>query len=226
MSGSTKRDEDQILCGGCPEPLTNQCGSCTKFFCSCPPRSTIQYSIWANEQAFWSGWCILVGAILTAPLELRPVMPTGLGLYTRYVSIFIGILVIFVEYPRGKKLRGSTSMERPYQMYIAPIIYFFRFLTRNYFIRGFVYFILSIPNFFILSTHFGGITLFLASIFYLVSAMFNEKWIPPSLAYGPDSSMDKMQSANENKSTYSLAPPTDEVPQLPSEISVSSSEYK
>lgn len=203
--------EERVKCGGCPEPCTNQCGDCTKFFCACPPTSRISYSIWANEQAFWAGWIILGGTIIASSLDLRPVLPTGLGLQTRFVLIPVSLLIIFLEYPRGKKRRGNI-LERPFQQYVAPIHYFFRFLTRNLLIRGFLYLFFSIPCFFILSTNLGGMALVIAAMFYLIGGCFNESWVPPSLAYGPGSKAVKYTPAF---TTMLPMAPNEEVPLPP-----------
>ena len=209
-------EEKEVKCGGCPEPCTNQCGDCTKFCCACPPTSRISYSVWANQQAYWAGWIILGGSLIAVSLNLRAVLPTGYGLYTRYILIPFSLIVILIEYPRGKKKKGNIET-RLFQEYIAPIPYFFRFLTRNLFLRSMFYMTFSIPCFFILSTNFGGMALFLAALFYFIAAIYSEKWVPPTLAYGPDSN--RKARPTEQKDILMMAPPQEELPTLPLEIS-------
>ena len=214
-------EEKEVKCGGCPEPCTNQCGDCTKYFCACPPTSRISYSVWANQQAYWAGWIILGGSLIAVSLDLRAVLPTGYGLYTRYVLIPFSLMVLLIEYPRGKKKRGTIET-RIFQEYVAPIPYFFRFLTRNLFLRSMFYLIFSIPCFFILSTNIGGMVLFIAAIFYFIAAVYSEKWVPPALAYGPDSKMKRKPSVESD--ILLMAPPQEELPTLPSGVSEELSE--
>ena len=208
----SRMEEREVKCGGCPEPCTDQCGDCTKYCCACPPTSRISYSIWANQQAYWAGWIILGGSLIAVSLNLRAVLPTGYGLYTRYLLIPFSLIVILIEYPRGKKKKGDIET-RMFQEYIAPIPYFFRFLTRNLFLRSMFYMIFSIPCFFILSTNIGGMVLLISALFYFIAAVYSEKWVPPALAYGPDSKK-KITSAGQTD-ILMTAPPQEELPKLP-----------
>ena len=207
-------EDKEVKCGGCPEPCTNQCGDCTKYFCACPPTSRISYAAWANEQAFWAGWMILGGSLIAIPLDLRSVPPTGYGLYTRYIMLPFALLVLLIEYQRGKKKRGTTQ-GRLFQEYVAPIPYFFRFLTRSLFLRSLLYTIFSVPCFLILSTNIGGMTLLISAFFYFVAAIYRENWVPPELAYGPDSKKKGTRFDNHAMEQLISAPPKDEVPTLP-----------
>ena len=207
-------EDKEIKCGGCPEPCTNQCGDCTKFFCACPPTSRVSYAAWANQQAFWAGLIIFGGSLIAIPLDLRPVLPTGLGIFTRYIMLPFSLLVLLIEYPRGKKKRGNIE-GRPFQEYVAPIPYFFRFLTRNLFLRSVLYTIFSVPCFFILSTNLGGMTLFISAFFYFIASIYRENWIPPELAYGPDSKKKGVKKEHLALKPIAPAPPQEELPTLP-----------
>ena len=203
------QSKGQEVKGRLPDILAHQCGDCTYYCCLCPPKSRISFGIWANTQAFVASFALLGGAILassftqTSNTELYKI-----GSYVKYVNIPIAIFIMLVEYPRGAKKSGGRVDERLFQSYIAPIHYFFRFLTRNYFLRSIVYILLSAPSQFSLSTTMAGFMLFTSGAFYFVAALYDESWIPPTLAWGRDS-----QKKKEQKTTAITA----EITEAPSE---------
>ena len=93
-----------------------------------------------------------------------------IGNYIKYVNIPIALFIMLVEYLRGAKKRRSRADERLFQSYIAPILDFFRFLTRNYFLCSIVYILLSGPSKFSLATTMVGFMLFMSGFFYFITA--------------------------------------------------------
>uniref|UniRef100_A0A452TRV7 Cytochrome b-245 light chain n=1 Tax=Ursus maritimus TaxID=29073 RepID=A0A452TRV7_URSMA len=66
-------------------------------------------------------------------------------------SIGAGVFVCLLEYPRGKRRKGST-MERCGQKYMTRVVKVFGPLTRNYYVRAFLHLALSVPAGFLLAT--------------------------------------------------------------------------
>uniref|UniRef100_A0AC11D5I4 Cytochrome b-245 alpha chain n=1 Tax=Ovis aries TaxID=9940 RepID=A0AC11D5I4_SHEEP len=64
----------------------------------------IEWAMWANEQALASGLILITGGIVATAGQFTQ---WYLGAY----SIAAGVLVCLLEYPRGKRTKGST-MER------------------------------------------------------------------------------------------------------------------
>ncbi|XP_040838177.1 cytochrome b-245 light chain isoform X2 [Ochotona curzoniae] len=102
----------------------------------------IEWAMWANEQALASGLILITGGIVATA-----------GRFTQWYfgtySIAAGALVCLLEYPRGRRAKGST-MERW----------------------------LSVPAGFLLSTILGTACLVIASIIYLLAAVRGEQWTP------------------------------------------------
>lgn len=188
-SGAREKKEKK----GClPDILAHQCGDCTYYCCLCPPKSRISFGIWANMQGFWAAIALLFTTIIAASFtQTSNTVLYQAGQYVKYVNFPIAIFVMCVEYPRGKKRGGGRVEERPFQSYIAPIHYFFRFLTRNYFLRGILYIFLSGPSQFSLSTTLSGWWLFISGLFYFIAALYDECWEPPTLAWGRGSKKPK-----------------------------------
>ncbi|XP_045149539.1 cytochrome b-245 light chain [Echinops telfairi] len=92
-------------------------------------------------------------------------------------SIVAGVLICLLEYPRGKRKKGST-MERCGQKYMTPVVKMFGPLTRNYYIRAFLHLALSVPAGFLLATILGTACLAIASGIYLLAAIRGEQWTP------------------------------------------------
>ncbi|KAM9191768.1 cytochrome b-245 light chain isoform 2-T2 [Trichechus inunguis] len=102
----------------------------------------IEWAMWANEQALASGLILITGGIVATA-----------GQFTQWYfgaySIAAGVLVCLLEYPRGKRKKGST-MERW----------------------------LSVPAGFLLATILGTACLAIASGIYLLAAIRGEQWTP------------------------------------------------
>ncbi|MCV4771247.1 hypothetical protein OFC10_34965, partial [Escherichia coli] len=77
----------------------------------------------ANEQALASGLILITGGIVATA-----------GRFTQWYfgaySIVAGVLICLLEYPRGKRKKGST-MERCGQKYLTAVVKLFGPLTRN-----------------------------------------------------------------------------------------------
>ncbi|XP_074645359.1 cytochrome b-245 light chain-like isoform X2 [Tubulanus polymorphus] len=91
-------------------------------------------------------------------------------------SICASIVIFFVEYPRGKRKKGSSN-ERRFQHYLTVIINQCGPVTRNYYVRSIIHLVLCIPCFFLLPTLIGGLCLFITAALYMVAAIKGEKWI-------------------------------------------------
>uniref|UniRef100_A0A8Q3SIH4 Cytochrome b-245 light chain n=1 Tax=Homo sapiens TaxID=9606 RepID=A0A8Q3SIH4_HUMAN len=102
----------------------------------------IEWAMWANEQALASGLILITGGIVATA-----------GRFTQWYfgaySIVAGVFVCLLEYPRGKRKKGST-MERW----------------------------LSVPAGFLLATILGTACLAIASGIYLLAAVRGEQWTP------------------------------------------------
>uniref|UniRef100_A0A8C8TBG9 Cytochrome b-245 light chain n=1 Tax=Peromyscus maniculatus bairdii TaxID=230844 RepID=A0A8C8TBG9_PERMB len=102
----------------------------------------IEWAMWANEQALASGLILITGGIVATA-----------GRFTQWYfgaySIAAGVLICLLEYPRGKRKKGST-MERW----------------------------LSVPAGFLLATILGTVCLVIASVIYLLAAIRGEQWTP------------------------------------------------
>ncbi|KAM9191766.1 cytochrome b-245 light chain isoform 1-T1 [Dugong dugon] len=148
----------------------------------------IEWAMWANEQALASGLILITGGIVATA-----------GQFTQWYfgaySIAAGVLVCLLEYPRGKRKKGST-MERCGQKYMTSVVKMFGPLTRNYYIRAFLHLVtgdsslfltalsdvpcprLSVPAGFLLATILGTACLAIASGIYLLAAIRGEQWTP------------------------------------------------
>ncbi|KAB0404688.1 hypothetical protein E2I00_019646, partial [Balaenoptera physalus] len=80
-----------------------------------------------------------------------------------------GVLICLLEYPRGKRSKGST-MESG-QKYLTRVVKVFGPLTSNYYIRAFLHLGLSVPAGFLLATILGTACLAIASSIYLLQVV-------------------------------------------------------
>uniref|UniRef100_A0A8C5NUT3 Cytochrome b-245 light chain n=1 Tax=Jaculus jaculus TaxID=51337 RepID=A0A8C5NUT3_JACJA len=102
----------------------------------------IEWAMWANEQALASGLILITGGIVATAGRF---VQWYFGAY----SIAAGVFICLLEYPRGKRRKGST-MERW----------------------------LSVPAGFLLATILGTVCLVIASAIYLLAAIRGEQWTP------------------------------------------------
>ncbi|KAK2489358.1 hypothetical protein MC885_003239 [Smutsia gigantea] len=99
------------------------------------------------------------------------------GLLLNHKSSVAGLFVSLLEYPRGKRRKGST-MERCGQKFMTKVVKMFGPLSRNYYIRAFLHLGLSVPAGFLLATILGTACLAIASSIYLLAAVHGEQWTP------------------------------------------------
>ncbi|XP_073082932.1 cytochrome b-245 light chain isoform X1 [Manis javanica] len=136
----------------------------------------IEWAMWANEQALASGLILITGGIVATAGQFTQ---WYFGVY----SIAAGLFVSLLEYPRGKRKKGST-MERCGQKFMTKVVKMFGPLSRNYYIRAFLHLGLSVPAGFLLATILGTACLAIASSIYLLplrvpqAAVHGEQWIP------------------------------------------------
>ncbi|XP_061450303.1 cytochrome b-245 light chain [Rhineura floridana] len=130
----------------------------------------IEWAMWANEQALASGLILVTGGIVAVAGQFKS---WEFGAY----AIAAGVFVCLLEYPRGKRKKGST-MERCGQKYFTTVVKVFGPLTRNYYIRAVLLASLAIPAGLLLATILGTVCLAIASGIYLLAAVRGEEWHP------------------------------------------------
>ncbi|XP_014665672.1 PREDICTED: cytochrome b-245 light chain-like [Priapulus caudatus] len=133
----------------------------------------IEWSMWANEQALTSALLTFIGGVMGITQVFKN---WGFGLYGIIISILVGLF----EYPRGKRMKGTTN-ERMYQRFITVALSKLGFFSQNYFIRFILYILIGVPCCFQLPIVLGGICFFCTSIIYFVAAMKGESWKPAGL---------------------------------------------
>ncbi|XP_042825383.1 cytochrome b-245 light chain isoform X4 [Panthera tigris] len=130
----------------------------------------IEWAMWANEQALASGLILITGGIVATAGQFTS---WWFGAY----SIVAGVFICLLEYPRGKRRKGST-MERCGQKYLTKVVKVLGPLSRNYYIRAVLHLGLSVPAGFLLATILGTACLAIASSIYLLAAFHGEQWTP------------------------------------------------
>ncbi|XP_056268854.1 cytochrome b-245 light chain [Pseudoliparis swirei] len=130
----------------------------------------IEWAMWANEQALVAGLILLTGGIVGVAGTFR-------GWEFAAYAIAAGVFVCLLEYPRSKRAKG-TSVERTGQYCFTICVKSFGPVTRNYYVRAFIYAAICVPGGFILATVLGCVCLGIASIIYLVAAIRGEQWEP------------------------------------------------
>uniref|UniRef100_A0A8Q3WL27 Cytochrome b-245 light chain n=1 Tax=Homo sapiens TaxID=9606 RepID=A0A8Q3WL27_HUMAN len=133
----------------------------------------IEWAMWANEQALASGLILITGGIVATA-----------GRFTQWYfgaySIVAGVFVCLLEYPRGKRKKGST-MERWGQKYMTAVVKLFGPFTRNYYVRAVLHLLLSVPAGFLLATILGTACLAIASGIYLLKCLGTLGGLPASV---------------------------------------------
>ncbi|XP_075996475.1 cytochrome b-245 light chain isoform X2 [Genypterus blacodes] len=92
-------------------------------------------------------------------------------------GIAAGVFVCLLEYPRGKKNKG-TSVARTGQYCFTVCVKSFGPVTRNYYVRAFLHAALCVPAGFMLATVLGCVCLGISSLIYLTAAIRGEHWEP------------------------------------------------
>lgn len=130
----------------------------------------IEWAMWANEQALASGLILLTGGIVAVAGQFKNWQ------FAAY-AIAAGAFICLLEYPRGKRKKGTT-MERCGQECMTCVMKAFGPLTRNYYVRAILHAGLAVPGGFLLSTVLGTVCLGIASLIYLLAAICGEEWRP------------------------------------------------
>lgn len=160
----------------------------------------IQWAMWANENAFLGSWVLILGGIvgvIGGAIEAFEFwIPVGI------YGIVAGLLLLALEYPRGKKKKGNT-VTRAHQEIFSRINYKLGVVTRNYFIRAVILFLFCLPAGVIVPTFFGGFCLLFASLVYLAAAFRKEEWMPIGIDLGPKT----LQKKESISSPPSVPPP-------------------
>ncbi|XP_078527148.1 cytochrome b-245 light chain-like [Lissotriton helveticus] len=130
----------------------------------------IEWAMWANEQALAAGLIILAGGIVAVAGQFKNWQ------FAAY-AIAAGAFICLLEYPRGKRKKGAT-MERCGQQCMTVVVKAFGPLTRNYYVRAILHACLAVPGGFLLATVLGTVCLGIASLIYLLAAIYGEEWRP------------------------------------------------
>uniref|UniRef100_V9L9A6 Cytochrome b-245 light chain n=1 Tax=Callorhinchus milii TaxID=7868 RepID=V9L9A6_CALMI len=130
----------------------------------------IEWAMWANEQALAAGLILLIGGVVGVAGQFKHWEFAAYG-------VAAGVFIMLLEYPRGKRRKGTT-MERPGQRFLAAVVKLFGPLTRNYYVRAVLHACLAVPGGFILPTVLGTVSLGIASLIYLLAAIREEEWKP------------------------------------------------
>ncbi|XP_077420820.1 cytochrome b-245 light chain [Vanacampus margaritifer] len=130
----------------------------------------IEWAMWANEQALAAGLILLTGGIVGVSGLFR-------GWQFAAYAVATGVFVCLLEYPRSRRAKG-TGVERKGQYCFTVCVRAFGPLTRNYYVRAFLYAGLCVPAGFMLATVLGCVCLAIASLIYLSAAIHGEHWEP------------------------------------------------
>ncbi|KAF6287864.1 cytochrome b-245 alpha chain [Rhinolophus ferrumequinum] len=122
----------------------------------------IEWAMWANEQALASGLILITGGIVATAGQFTQ---WYFGAYS--IISAAGVFICLLEYPRGKRKKGST-MERCGQKYMTKVVKLFGPFSRNYYVRAILHLGLSVPAGFLLATILGTACLAISSGIYLL----------------------------------------------------------
>ncbi|XP_029186513.1 cytochrome b-245 light chain-like [Acropora millepora] len=159
-----------------------------------------EWAMWANEQGVIASVVLIIGGILGTAAQFT-------RWYYGAYSLGLGVLVLLIEYPRGKRDKGKKTLERWHQTPFTKFIMFFGVFGRNYWVRFVFYILAAVPPFFFLSTVLGGASLFFTSLIYFRAAISGETWKPCL----PDEKADKF--ANKATEPPKQPPPRGPRPQ-------------
>ncbi|KJE96296.1 hypothetical protein CAOG_06639 [Capsaspora owczarzaki ATCC 30864] len=163
----------------------------------------IEWCMWANQQALASATIMFICGVIST---YYPKKEYG------YYAIAASVAITLLEYPRGKRQRGTTP-ERPYQQYLAKAITAMRFVGRNYYVRFALYVGLSIPCFFQMPTVLCGAYLDITALVYLRAGLAGEQWVDPRSTVKPK---DKKEKEAVQRPKESL--PMTEIPAAPNRL--------
>ncbi|XP_054709912.1 cytochrome b-245 light chain-like [Uloborus diversus] len=128
----------------------------------------LEWGLYANEYALITSYAVIVGGLLGTCF---PFPKWQLSIY----SLFVGIIVFVLEYPRSYR-SDLKFVERRYQKYFVPFVLHLGFLGKNFYARFVLYLGLSVPLLFLLPTFIGGVSMITASLFYLKAASCGYEW--------------------------------------------------
>uniref|UniRef100_UPI00358F34EE cytochrome b-245 light chain-like n=1 Tax=Myxine glutinosa TaxID=7769 RepID=UPI00358F34EE len=129
-----------------------------------------EWAMWANEHALLSGVVLMIGGVVGTAAQFPKWQFSA-------ASLAAGLLVILIEYPRGKKMNGGFHPRRGQACPQACTI-ILRPITRNYTCRALLLALLSAPGYLTLATILGSISLAISVLLYLLAAFRGENWQP------------------------------------------------
>uniref|UniRef100_A0A8C4NJA8 Cytochrome b-245 light chain n=1 Tax=Eptatretus burgeri TaxID=7764 RepID=A0A8C4NJA8_EPTBU len=147
-----------------------------------------EWAMWANEHALLSGVVLTLGGVVGTAAQFP-------NWQFAAASLGAGLLVMLIEYPRGKKMNGGFHPRRGQgcpqacTVILGPI-------TRNYICRSLLLALLSAPGYLTLATILGSISLAISVLFYLLAAIRGESWQP---GHTGDSKHEKISQDTEPK---------------------------
>lgn len=133
-------------------------------------KGKIEWHMWGNVLSTFGSLCLVLGAVLGLIIKYgkREVF---------FVTLPLGILIFFMEWPRGARKNGRT-MPRSHQDIITPFLEKLGFAWTNFYIRAVGYIAVAVPAFLELATIMGGVVLVIAAVVYIVAAFKKESWKP------------------------------------------------
>eukprot|EP00037_Helgoeca_nana_P015227 m.142417 g.142417 ORF g.142417 m.142417 type:complete len:271 (-) comp22921_c0_seq1:863-1675(-) len=130
-------------------------------------RGKIEWQMWANVLGVLGGALLIMGGTVGQfGFENVAVAQFAIGW---------GFVVLFIEWPRSKRLHGRT-LERPFQGLIVPLLVKLGNFWKNLYFRSCLYVGGAIPTFFCLPCVFGGVVCIVSGGVYLVAAFKGETW--------------------------------------------------
>lgn len=134
---------------------------------SAAAKGKIEWQMWANALGVFAAVSMIVGGAVGVTSDFN-------RKWAAAYSLIAGCVVLSIEWPRSKRLRGRT-MPRSYQYAIGNVVARVP-LLHNLFVRFGLYLVMAIPCFFELPSILGGAVLVIASGVYLLAAFKNETW--------------------------------------------------
>lgn len=131
----------------------------------------ISWSMWANVLAVYAAFIMIGTGIITQFANFPRASYIGPPV------IALGGIVLIIEWPRGKRVKGST-IPREFQQYVQPIVLFLGPAGRNLFFRAILWVGASIVCYFTFPTLIAGVVLTFSALVYFLAAFLGETWQP------------------------------------------------
>ncbi|CAK8685017.1 unnamed protein product [Clavelina lepadiformis] len=139
-----------------------------------PVKRSIQWGIWGNETALLGAYVLTIGGVIgiVGGVTQNFLFWLPIGIY----GLIFGILMSFLEYPRGKKSKGNT-VTRWHQSCFSSMVSKLPVVS-NYYYRAFIYFVVCLPTLIIVPTFLGSACVMIGCGIYFGAAAHGESWSP------------------------------------------------